>query len=135
MSRQLFVASALVLLAGCGSSTDSNTPPARNLPDNGISIVLGAQTKGTSAFTPNPLTVSLASSTGGLVEWCNDDHTGGADGGGAGIIHNITADDGSFSSGELAPGSTFETTFAKARSYGYHCSIHPTMKGIVTVTP
>ena len=132
MSRQLFVASALVLLAGCGSSTDSNTPPARNLPDNGISIVLGAQTKGTSAFTPNPVTISLANFS--TVVWFNDDDAGGVYGG-SGTAHNITADDGSFASGTLPPGSSFEGTYSAPGTYGYHCSIHPTMKGTVTVTP
>ncbi|HEY3011551.1 MAG TPA: plastocyanin/azurin family copper-binding protein [Gemmatimonadales bacterium] len=118
-------------LAGCGGS-DINQPSGPNLSGNGISIVLGAQTKGTAAFSPNPLTLSLA--TSGVVRWSNDDQGGGAYGSG-GVTHNITADDGSFSSGNLAPGSTYEATFGVAGTYGYHCSIHPTMTGTVIVTP
>jgi plastocyanin len=94
--------------------------------------VAGAQTKGTSAFTPNPVTISAASF--GSVIWFNDDDGGGAYGSN-GTAHNITADDGSFASGALPPGSSFEGTFSTPGTYGYHCSIHPTMKGTVTVTP
>ena len=100
---------------------------------NDISIVLGAQTKGTAAFSPNPITISLASTTGGVVMWTNNDQTSGVYGS-SGTTHNITADDGGYSSGNLAPGATFQRTFMVAGSYAYHCSIHPTMKGTVTVT-
>jgi plastocyanin len=136
MSRARFVlgAGAVISLAGCGSDgtgTDTN-PPGRVLPPNGVSIVLGAQTKGTAAFTPNPLTISLANR--GVVRWFNDDEGGGVYGGG-GTSHNITADDGAFASGNFPPGATFDATYGAAGDFGYHCSIHPTMKGTVTVTP
>jgi plastocyanin len=121
--------------AGCSSdSTDINQPSGRKLAANAISIVLNAQNKGTGAFDPNPLTISLASSTGGTVQWFNDDHTTSSYGSSA-VIHNITADAGSFTSNELQAGSSFEATFDSPGTYAYHCSIHPTMKGTVTVTP
>jgi plastocyanin len=127
------VTAAATALASCGSSTtDVSTPVGRKLPANGIDIVVGAQNKGTGAFTPNPLTVSLAE--GGVVVWFNDDQTASAYSSN-GVTHNITADDGSFSSGNLPSGNTFQTTFTAAGTFGYHCSIHPTMKGTVTVTP
>ena len=135
--RRINVSIGLLLLAataGCGSdSTDANPPGGgRQLPPNGISIVLGAQTKGTAAFTPNPLSVSLAG--GGLVQWFNDDRGSGVYGT-AGVTHNIIADDGSFNSGNLAPGASFQATLTTAGDHGYHCSIHPTMRGTVSVTP
>lgn len=124
---------AIVLLAGCSSGgSDINQPSGRKLPGNGVSIVAGAQTMGTAAFSPNPVTISLASFS--TVVWFNDDDAGGAYGG-SGTAHNITADDGSFASGTLPPGSSFEGTYSAPGTYGYHCSIHPTMKGTVTVTP
>lgn len=131
-----------VLVAGsfvaCGSDSsggDINQPTDPRSPGNQISIVVGAENKASAAFTPNPLTVSLAA--GGVVKWVNNDRSrddgyGGTIGGAA---HNITSDDGSFASGTLSPASTFEATFGTAGSYSYHCSIHPTMIGEVTVTP
>jgi plastocyanin len=135
MSRAHFIVGfcAVASLAGCASdSTDINQPSGRTLPADAVSIVLGAQTKGNAAFTPNPLTISLAN--GGVVTWFNDDQSSDSYSS-RGTSHNITADDGAFASGNLPPGATFEATFSAAETYGYHCSIHPTMKGTVTVTP
>ena len=127
-----------ISLAGCSNDStdggDINQPGGRTLAANAISIVLGAQEKRTAAFNPNPLTISLASTTGGTVQWFNDDHTTSSYGSNA-VTHNITADDGSFTSGELVAGASYSATFDTPGTYGYHCSIHPTMKGTVTVTP
>jgi plastocyanin len=123
------------VLAGCSSDgSNIDQPSGATRAPNAISIVLNAQNKGTAAFDPNPLTISLASSTGGTVQWFNDDHTTSSYGSTA-VTHNITADDDSFTSGELVAGTSFEATFDSPGTYGYHCSIHPTMKGTVTVTP
>jgi plastocyanin len=133
MTQAQITAALLVLMvaAGCGSdSTGANQPEP--LPSNGISIVAGAQTKSSAAFTPNPLSISLAG--GGTVRWFNNDEARGVYGG-TGVVHNITADDGSFASGSLAAGATFQTTMTTAGEHGYHCSIHPSMQGSVTVTP
>lgn len=47
--------------------------------------------------------------------------------------HTVTADDGTFDSGLLEPGATFEWTFDDAVSLRYHCEPHPWMEGIVRV--
>jgi len=133
MARIHVLASILVtaLLADCGGGDGGNlVGPGR--PSNSISIVSGAETKGTAAFNPNPLTVPL----NGVVRWYNDDvaAAGGQYGGSNGTIHTITADDNnSFTSQNIIPRGTFEHTFAAAGTYPYHCSIHPTMKGTITV--
>lgn len=49
--------------------------------------------------------------------------------------HTVTADDGSFDSGDLPVGAVFSRAFAAAGSYAYHCTLHPTMTGEVDVTP
>ena len=47
--------------------------------------------------------------------------------------HTVTGSDGSFDSGTLPAGATFETTYAAAGEFAYACAIHPDMIGTVTV--
>jgi plastocyanin len=47
------------------------------------------------------------------------------------VTHTVTADDGSFDSGNLSPDKTFSHTFDQAGTFKYHCSLHASM--IVTV--
>jgi plastocyanin len=47
--------------------------------------------------------------------------------------HTVTADDGSFDSGELPGGGTFATTAGAPGTYLYHCTIHAGMTGQVDV--
>jgi plastocyanin len=138
MSRVHVLSSILAtgLLAACGGGEGDLVQPGGR-PPNSISIVSRAETKGSAAFAPNPTTVPV----NGVVHWYNDDAaaSGGQYGGSTGTIHSIvadvTADDPSFLSGNIIPRATYEHTFATAGSYPYHCSIHPTMRGTITVTP
>jgi len=49
------------------------------------------------------------------------------------VNHTVTALDGSFNSGPIAPGKTWNYTFTTAGSYTYHCLYHPWMQGVVVV--
>lgn len=71
------------------------------------------------AFSPATLTVKV----GDTVTWTNQDSMG----------HSATADDGSFDTGVIAQGATGTTTFTKAGTFTYHCSVHPSMKGTIVV--
>jgi plastocyanin len=71
------------------------------------------------AFSPANLTVKV----GSTVTWTNQDS----------VEHTVVADDDSFKSNTIASGSTFSQTFTKAGTVGYHCGIHPSMKGQITV--
>jgi plastocyanin len=57
------------------------------------------------------------------VKWTNQDSA----------AHTVTADDGSFDSGQMAQGATFSFTFSKAGTFSYKCGNHPTMLGKVVV--
>lgn len=48
------------------------------------------------------------------------------------LTHTVTADDGSFDSGELLPGKTFSHFFDRTGVFSYHCTIHG-MTGKLTV--
>jgi plastocyanin len=73
--------------------------------------------------TAFPPTITVTAGT--TVTWANADVE----------PHTVTADDGSFDSGDVAAGSTFQHTFATAGTVTYHCIIHEQMKGTVIVTP
>lgn len=75
-----------------------------------------------SRFEPATLTVVQ----GATVRWFNDDA----------LPHTVTASDGSWDSGNLAPGTTFERGFVLPGAYPYLCRYHPGMTGtIVGATP
>ena len=71
------------------------------------------------AFTPP----AIKAKVGQTVTWENHDP---AD-------HTVTSEDGSFDSGAMARGASFEATFDSPGEYRYICALHPGMKGTVTV--
>jgi plastocyanin len=75
-------------------------------------------------FMPMNLTVKA----GTTVTWVNQDEA----------EHTIVADSGLFESevlmtANVAPGASFSFTFTEPGTYDYICSIHPAMKGTITV--
>jgi plastocyanin len=132
----------------CGSSSNSNTPTPQK-PAATSTKAAGATTAPTKAatsattaaagsptaagtaaagasvtikdfqFTPSTVTIKV----GATVTWTNDGPS----------THTVTADDGSFESGNLAQGKTYTRTFDTAGTYAYHCAIHPNMKAQVVV--
>jgi plastocyanin len=62
---------------------------------------------------------------GTRVRWVNDDQ----------VQHTVTAEDGSFDSGLIEPGRSYERVFERPGEYGYHCAPHPFMRARVIVEP
>jgi plastocyanin len=62
---------------------------------------------------------------GDTVEWKNDDM----------FAHTVTANDGSFDSGLIQPGHSWQKTFTSAETLAYHCRPHPNMKATLVVQP
>jgi plastocyanin len=87
--------------------------------DGGQSGASTVAIKGFS-FLPNSMTVQV----GTIVTWVNHDS----------VDHTITSDDGKFDSGNIMSGGEFKFAFSQPGTYSYHCSIHPSMTGVVTVT-
>lgn len=71
-----------------------------------------------SGYSP----IELLITDGGTVLWTNNDNA----------VHTVTADNGSFDSGDLQPGSTFVYTFSRG-VYTYHCKYHPETTGSIRV--
>jgi len=75
---------------------------------------------GSQSFSPSPATVRV----GQGVVWHNADS----------IAHTATGS--GFDTGVIDPGGTSAPiTFSATGSFPYQCTIHPTMTGILTVTP
>lgn len=51
-----------------------------------------------------------------------------------GAQHTWTALDGTFDSGALGEGESFEFTFTEPGSFDYQCNFHPSMTGTIVVT-
>jgi plastocyanin len=117
---------AVATLATACSSSKSTGNPATSA-DIGTATSTGVDTGSSGdqvevknfAFSPDTLKVKV----GTKVTWKFDDDT----------THTVKADNGSFQSSGLSGGKTFSFTFAKAGQYKYICSIHPSMKGQITV--
>jgi LPXTG-motif cell wall-anchored protein len=79
--------------------------------------ILDGNSQSAYRFSPSSLTVN----TGDTVNWTNN----GAD------PHDVTGS--GLSSGTLNPGQGYSYTFDSAGDFSYICSLHPFMKGSVTV--
>ncbi len=138
--RSLLPPVLFCVIAGCssssGPSTTQNAPPPTANPSSDIGITLGAETKTTTAFTPNPKVVALAGGPSVTVRWINQDISGGDYTTGTAVTHRIMSDNGAFATSPLLGGNaTYSISLTAAGSYPYHCNIHPNMVGTITVNP
>jgi plastocyanin len=104
-------ASAVPAAAPAATAVDEQ-PIARAAASGGVTI-------SDFAFHPGTTTVHV----GDTISWTNEDAAS----------HTATADDGSFDTGTLARGASGSHAFASAGTFAYHCTIHPSMHGTVTV--
>jgi plastocyanin len=105
-------------------------PQAAYAADVNVSITVGATSKTTDAYSPNPVEANV----GDKVIWTNDDTT----------PHTATSGsaatpDGKFGGNAetggtiLVKGKTQEFTFTEAGEYPYFCTLHPNMVGTVNI--
>ena len=107
--------------ASVASSAAASVAPSAVAPSAVASSAAAGSAASIANFSFQPATITIP--VGTTVVWTNQDSAG----------HTVTADDGSFKSDRLGSGVTFSHTFATAGSFAYHCAIHPSMKGTVTV--
>src|SRR5215213_5289240 len=111
-------------MTGAGNATNATMTGAGNATTS-VSMVPGASTLTTDAFSPNPIQVSV----GSTVTWTNNDaqaHTVNSG--------NSPTQSGLFNSPIMAPQATFEYTFTEAGEVPYFCILHPNMVGTVSVS-
>lgn len=102
---------------GHGAAAAALAPPSPEAVDPAAPVVRAGM-RG-MAYTPARIEVAA----GTTVEWTNEDP----------LEHTVTAADGSFDSGSIAPGGRWRRTFAEPGEYPFACTPHPFMKGTVVV--
>lgn len=113
-----FVTIALAA-AACGSSSPSSPTPSSPGPDVTINIV---GISGANSFNPSPTTIKA----GQRVIWKNTDTR----------THDSVQDANAFSTPPIAAGAQSDpVTLSTPGTFTYHCGIHPSMTGTITVTP
>lgn len=136
---------AVLLLAACSSSgattapaaaaaapsveasTAASAPAAANAPAAGGAACSQSADAGQVAvaikdFAFGP--AAIQAKVGQIVTFTNGDSA----------PHTATVDDGSCSTGTISPGTSDGLLFSVAGTYPFHCKIHNTMKGTITVS-
>ena len=114
--RSLVVMTLALGASACGSSSPATpTPaPAADMTVNVVGI------SGSSSFAPSPTTVSV----GQRIIWKNGDTRS----------HNIIQDANAFTTPIIASGASADAVTMSTRgTFPYHCGIHPSMVGTITV--
>lgn len=108
---------------GGGGAAETTEQPAEDASPDEDTGMTEVGMKGIK-FDPAEVTVKV----GGTVMWTNNES----------VPHDVTKEDGpgpDFSSGNgnMKQGDTYEQTFKEAGTVNYVCTVHPNMKGTVTV--
>jgi plastocyanin len=118
----------LIIATACGSSAASQAPAASVASSAGgggaitcSAGVAAGQPVSIKSFAFNPGTIAV--SAGSTVTWTNSDAT----------EHTVTFDSGP-DCGKVPTSGTASASFSTAGTFAYHCTIHPSMKGTVTVS-
>src|SRR5204863_8954773 len=108
--------------AACGMSGPYATGPVAPTPTVPAtnSVIDVAEINGPYSFYPSPATVR----SGQVIVWRNSDT----------VTHHVVFDDMSVDTGTLAPGTLGQPIVVGPGNRTYHCAIHPSMVGSVTVT-
>lgn len=112
--KKLLVFSLVLVLAACAAPVQQPVPQTTIVSDG---AEMHAVSVSNFRFTPQTLTVGV----GDTVTWTNDDSTS----------HIISID--GVESPELFKGDSWSHTFTAAGAFDYLCTIHPSMKGTITV--
>lgn len=122
--RVLAVVAGVVAAVACGGGGYGSSPSPMPTPTPGggasadVTITINGMSGGTS-FSPNPAAVKV----GQTVAWRNADS----------ISHTATGT--GFDTGTIPSGRTSAPiTFTAAGNLDYHCTIHPSMVGTLSVT-
>jgi plastocyanin len=112
----IMVISLIIVIVGCGknkSTNPNNTPIQHSSHYHAVSI---------QGFAFSPAASPIAA--GDTIQWTNNDSA----------PHTVTSDSGTeLNSSSLGQGQSYLHVFAHTGAFPYHCAIHTSMHGAVTV--
>lgn len=131
------VVGAALLLAACSSSGATAVPSAA-VPSAEASTAASAPAAGGAACSQSAEAGTVAvtikdfafgpadiqAKVGDVITFTNQDSA----------PHTATPDDGGCSTGTISPGSSDGLTFTAPGTYPFHCKIHSSMKGTITIS-
>ena len=100
---------------------ESTIIDAKKIQTNNVSIV---ENSWNSYVTDSYFPASIEINPSTTVTWTNNDA----------VIHTVTDTEKQFDSEFIQAGGTWQYTFEKPGQYDYLCTLHPWMKGTVSVT-
>lgn len=132
------VVGAVLLFAACSSSGATTAPsaaaPSAAAPSTAASAPAAGGAACAQSATAGQVAVAIKdfafgpadiqAKVGDIITFTNKDSA----------PHTATLDDGSCSTGTISPGSSDGLTFTAAGTYTFHCKIHSSMKGTITVS-
>ena len=128
----ILLAAAALWAVGCGggggAAYSTPTTPSSPAPTTPAPAATGANvtvaivsSAGSGAFSPNP----APAGSGQTVAFKNND----------GTMHHLVADNGTWDSGDIAPGASSKIlSVNSATAFTFHCTVHPTMVGSINGT-
>ena len=132
----LVLITSLLLISSCSQSSPPSAQPSGQTPainNNGNDYQPPQQQASVPISSGKVVSVTIkefkfspadvAVKVGDTVVWTNQDSA----------PHTVESSDGTLKSDELSKGDTYKFTFTKAGTYAYHCGIHASMRGSITV--
>jgi plastocyanin len=126
--RGVAVLATTMVLAACGGGGTATAPGTTAGP---VATSGAAPCTESTAATVVAATVAgntwspVSAAVGDVITWTNNDA----------VPHAVALDDGSCSmSGSIPGGGTRSLVFSVAGSFPFHCSVHPSMTGTITIT-
>jgi plastocyanin len=126
--RGIAVLATTIVLAACGGGGSTTAPGATTGP---VATTGAAPCTESTAATVVATTVAgntwspVSAAVGDVITWTNNDA----------VPHAVALDDGSCSmAGNIPGGGTRSLVFSVAGSFPFHCSVHPSMKGTITIS-
>lgn len=126
-----------LVLAACGGGTTQEPTSAAGTPPPAATAEATTAGEAPCMDSTDPTDVSAAAegnawvpaaisaNVGDVITWANADS----------VPHAVGLDDGSCAmTGTIGGGQTKSLVFSEAGSFPFHCTVHPSMKGTITIS-